>query len=139
MLMSPPLLSLPSELLVEIFSYLPARDIIACQCSCRILNDTIIHSQFLQYLIHLRRSGLCDQLLPSYYPMFQRIEALNKWEDVWHNLKTKSTYHVKDVATFQFEGTFGTFDSKCKILDDFLIGIDSFGSPGYGYIDLCTF
>ena len=133
--MFPSLPSLPSELLVEIFSHLSARDIVACQCSCKILNHTIIHSQLLQYLIHLGRSGLCDQLLPG-YTIPQRIEALKKWEAAWCNLETKRTYHVKTVVNFQFEGT---FDSTCKIHDDFLIAVDSFGGPGYGYVDLLSF
>jgi hypothetical protein len=51
--MTPPLLSLPSEVLIELFSYLHPRDIAACQRSCRQLNDTVSHSQLLRYLIRV--------------------------------------------------------------------------------------
>jgi len=71
------LLFLPSEVLIEIFSYLHPRDIAVCQRSCRQLNDTVSHSQLLQYLIHVGRAGLHDLLFPG-YTIRQRIDALEK-------------------------------------------------------------
>ena len=90
--MSPSLLTLPDELIVELFSYLHPRDIASCQRSCRQLNDTIIHSQLLRYLIRVGRSGLYDPLLPS-HTVSQRIEALEKWETAWSDVEIKSSNH----------------------------------------------
>jgi len=127
-----PLLSLPSEVLIEIFSYLHPRDIAACQRSCRQLNDTVSHSQLLRYLIRVGRAGLHDPLLPG-YTIPQRIEALEKWEAAWSNLEMiESSCHVKYMVPCEI-----SFPS-CIILDDFLI-ITYIDTPGYGYVDLRTF
>jgi len=133
--MSPPLLTLPDELIVELFSYLHSRDIAACQQSCRRLNDTIIHSQLLQYLIRVERSGLYDPLFPS-HTVSQRIDALEKWESAWANFKIKRSDHVKYKVTCPFAWR---YDTTCRIHDDFLILVNCFYGPGYGYVDLRTF
>ncbi len=135
--MSPPLFTLPDELIVELFSYLHPRDIAACQRSCRQLNDTIIHSQLLQYLICVGRSGLYDPLLPS-HTVSQRIDALEKWESAWSEVETKSSSQVKFKIACPFKCR---FDSTSRIRDDFLIVTKSslFDSPGYGYVDLRAF
>jgi hypothetical protein len=135
MLMSPPLLSLPNEVLVEIFTYLHPRDIVACQHCCRKFNDTVIHSRLLQYLIRVARSGLHDPLLPG-YTIPQRIDALEKWEARWSYLETEGPYHVKDVLACQFKWR---DDTTYMINDDFFIATCCFNEPAYGYIDLRTF
>ena len=130
--MTPPLLSLPSEVLGIIFSYLRPRDIAACQGSCRRLNDTVNHSQLLRYLIRVGRAGLHDPLLPG-YTIPQRIEALKKWEAAWNSLEMiESPCHVKHVVPSEHI-------SPCTIHDDFLIMINRRNIPGYAYIDLRTF
>ena len=135
MLMSPPLLSLPHEVLVEIFSYLHPRNIVACQRCCRKLNDTVIHSRLLRYLIRVGRSGLHDPLLPG-YTIPQRIDALEKWEASWSHLETGGPYQVKDVFASQFRWRDYT---TYMINDDFLIATCCFNEPGYGYVDLRAF
>src|SRR6266851_1449827 len=136
--MTPPLLSLPNEVLIEIFSYLRPRDIAACQRSCRQLNDTVIHSQLLRYLIRVGRSGLHDPMLPG-YSIHQRIEALEKWEAAWSNLEMiESPCHVKYVVPSEHMSWF----SPCtlEIHDDFLIKISRHNNiRGYAYVDLRTF
>jgi len=134
--MTPPLLSLPSEVLIEILSYLRPRDITACQRSCRQLNDTVSHSQLLRYLIRIGRAGLHDPLFPS-YTIRQRIEALEKWEAAWSNLEMiDSSCYIKHMVPCEI-----SYPSilTYRIHDDFLIMTHSFDSPGYGYVDLRTF
>src|SRR6266853_4102872 len=132
-LMTPPLLSLPSEVLIEILSYLRPRDIAACQRSCRQLNDTVSHSQLLRYLIRVGRAGLQDPLFPG-YTIRQRIDALEKWEAAWSNFEMiESSCHVKHMVPYEISSL------RCRIHDDFLIMIHGFNTPGYGYVDLRTF
>ena len=136
--MSPSLLTLPDELIVELFSYLHPRDIASCQRSCRQLNDTIIHSQLLQYLIRVGKSGLYDPLLPS-HTVSQRIEALEKWETAWSDVEIKSSDYVT-AAKYKVACPFAwRYNSACRVHDDFLILLNCFDSPGYGYVDLRVF
>ena len=133
--MIPPLLSLPSEVLIELFSYLRPRDIAACLRSCRRLNDIVVHSQLLLYLIRVGRSGLHDPLLPG-YTIPQRIEALGKWEAGWSDLEMieSSRCHVKHMVPYEISS-----ESTCRIQDDFLIVKYRGKIPGYAYVDLRTF
>jgi len=135
--MSSTFLSLPNEVLVEKFSYLDPRDIAACWPSCRQLNDIIVHSQLLQYLIRVGRSGLHDPLFPI-YTISQRIKALEKWETAWDDVEKKSSGQVKYKVACPFEGR---HDLICRILHDFLIMTRSglYDDPGYGYVDLRAF
>jgi len=129
-----PLLSLPSEVLIEIFSCLHPRDIAACQRSCRQLSDTVSHSQLLRYLIRIGRAGLHDPLFPG-YTIRQRIDALQKWEAAWKDLEMiKSFRCVEHMVPFKTE----YFESG-RIQDDFLIMICAREIGGYGYLDLRTF
>ncbi|KAI0252295.1 hypothetical protein BJV78DRAFT_1153850 [Lactifluus subvellereus] len=124
--------SLCSELLVEIFSYLPPRDIAACQRSCRRLNDTIIQSQLLQYLLRAGRSGLHDPLLPG-YTLPDRIEALERWETSWKTIDIPNSLHFKYLVACKLEGERAFSWTIC---DDFLI-MTRFSDPaGYAYVDL---
>jgi hypothetical protein len=128
-------LPLPNEVLVEILSHLRPRDIAACQRACRQLNDVVVCSQFLQYLLRVGRSGLYDPMLPG-YTIPQRIEALERWEATWTNLEAQNSLQVKRIVPCELGG------SRCnsfKILDDFLIATHLFGDAGYGYIDLRAF
>ena len=129
------LFTLPDELIVELFSYLHPRDIAACQRSCRQLNDTVIHSLLLQYLIRVGKLGLHDPLLPN-HTVSQRIEALRKWEAAWNDVEIKSSDHVKYKVVFPFARR---YDSTCRIHNDFLTVVNCFDGPGYGYVDLRAF
>ncbi|KAI0284902.1 hypothetical protein BC826DRAFT_130629 [Russula brevipes] len=126
---------LPSEVLVEILSYLCPRDIAACQRSCRQLNDVVVCSRFLQYLLRVGRSDLHDPMLPG-YTIPQRIEALERWETTWRNLEAQSSCQVKRIVPCELGG------SPChiyRIRDDFLIATHGYAftlNPGYGYVDL---
>jgi len=135
--MSPPLLSLPDEVRVEILSYLRPCDIIACQRCCRLLNDTVIHSQLLRYLIRIGRLGLHDSLIPG-YTTSQRIEALEKCEATWGDVYIGGSHHVKYMFSYQFPGRYPC-NSACSVHDGFLIGLKTVNEPAYAYVDLRTF
>ncbi|KAI0284901.1 hypothetical protein BC826DRAFT_130598 [Russula brevipes] len=128
-------LHLPDEVLVEILSSLCPRDIAACQRACRQLNDIVVCSQFLQYLIRVGRSGLHDPMLPG-YTIPQRIEALERWEASWRNLEAQSSFQVRRMVACELAG------GRCSeyiIHDDFLIATSGYVydlNPGYGYVDL---
>jgi len=117
--MTPPLLSLPSEVLIEIFSYLHPHDIAACQRPFRQLNDTVSHSQLLRYLIRVGRAGLHDPVFPG-YTIRQRIDALEKWEASWSNFKMiESSCQVKYMVPYEIRSRSPT--PTCRVHDDFLI------------------
>jgi hypothetical protein len=97
-------LPLPNEVLVEILSYLCPRDIAACQRSCRQVNDVVVCSRLLQYLLRVGRSGLHDPMLPG-YTIPQRIEALERWEATWRNLEAQSSFQVKRIVTCELAGS----------------------------------
>src|SRR5260221_13512628 len=54
----PPIFSLSNELLIEIISNLCPNDIFACRGACRQLNDLIVNSQLIQYIIRTALSGV---------------------------------------------------------------------------------
>jgi hypothetical protein len=130
-------LHLPNEVLVEILSYLCPRDIAACQRACRQLNDVVVCSQFLQYLIRVGRSGLYDPMLPG-YTIPQRIEALERWEAYWRNLEAQSSFQIRRIVACELAGR------RCSIIHNSRRLPDSDAStfdpnPGYGYVDLRVF
>jgi len=129
-------LPLPNEVLLEILSHLRPRDVAACQRSCRQLNDLVVCSQLLQYLLRIGRSGLHDPMLPG-YTISRRIEALERWEAAWRNLEARGSCQVKRIVFCELPG------EPCStyiIRDDFLIATFQFDiNSGYGYIDLRVF
>ena len=84
--MSPPhLLSLSNELLIEIISDLRPLDIHACQCACRRLNNVIVNSQLIQYILRTALSGVFDPLEPG-ISLPDRLNALERWETAWREM-----------------------------------------------------
>ncbi|KAI0285577.1 hypothetical protein BC826DRAFT_1189624 [Russula brevipes] len=133
-------LPLPNEVLLEILSYLCPRDVAACQRSCRQLNDLVVCSQLLQYLLRIGRSGLHDPMLPG-YTIPQRIEALERLEAAWRNLEARGSCQVKRIV---FCEPPEEPKSTYIIRDDFLIATckttgQSDINSGYGYVDLRVF
>jgi F-box-like len=84
------LLALSPELLVQIISYLPFKDIISCQASCRHLNGVVKNSFLLKYLKEAGRTGVYDPLDAGFtFP--ERLEKLHRWEKSWENLDIPDT------------------------------------------------
>jgi hypothetical protein len=87
---SPPIFSLSNELLIEIFSNLCPNDIFACRAACRQLNELIVNSQLIQYIIRTALSGVYDPLdLGLSLP--ERLVALERWEVAWQEVDLRES------------------------------------------------
>jgi hypothetical protein len=81
----PPIFSLSNELLIEIVSNLYPNGIYACRQTCRKLNDLIINSELIQYILRTALSGMYDPLDPG-LTLPERLEELERWETAWAEL-----------------------------------------------------
>ncbi|KAM6499997.1 hypothetical protein JOM56_005505 [Amanita muscaria] len=82
----PATISLPRELVERIFLLPDIKSILTCRLINREFNEIIQSSTVLQYFLACKAAGVLDnpRSLLSYS---ERLEALNKWEDAWKNLK----------------------------------------------------
>ena len=78
------LLYLSTEVLIEIFAYLPAADMITVQRTCRTIRDIIAGTAYLQYTLHANINCV-DDLLPPDFPYSERLELLRCHEQSWRN------------------------------------------------------
>ena len=83
--MSPHLLHLSTELLIQILSYGSLRDIGACALTSPRLHRIISGSLYLRYLIRTKIAGVCDPFLPG-LSIHERLSVLESWERAWHDL-----------------------------------------------------
>jgi hypothetical protein len=79
----PPIFSLSNELLIKIISnlYYP-NDIYTCRQTCRKLNNLIINSELIQYILRTALSSMFDPLYPG-LSLLERLEALERLETAW--------------------------------------------------------
>ena len=80
------ILDLPIELLIVIFSSLPARSILACRDSCRRLRKVIENSKLLMGQIWNTEHGIQELLPLGLSPPDFRTSA-EQWEINWFNLR----------------------------------------------------
>ncbi|KAH9963630.1 hypothetical protein BC827DRAFT_1266401 [Russula dissimulans] len=78
----PFIFTLSEGVLVKIISNLRPDDIYACRRTCRQLNDIIVNSQLIQYIIRTALSGVFDPLDPG-LSLPDRLDALQRWEIAW--------------------------------------------------------
>ncbi len=117
------------ELLFEIVSCLPPRDMRACRQTCKRLSGLIEGSPLLQYMISRANSCVVD--VPSLAaPVDSRLDALRRWERAWERLSVHTL--VRDLRGPGDEVT------HYAICDGFLIGIDKSRTPGYYYRPICA-
>ncbi|KAI0294027.1 hypothetical protein B0F90DRAFT_1759433 [Multifurca ochricompacta] len=83
--MSPRLLDLSTELVIQILAHLSSHDIGACAQTSRRLRNIISSSQYLQYLVRTEVAGVHDPFFPG-LSIHERISVLEKWERAWHGL-----------------------------------------------------
>jgi len=131
--MDPPFLTFSSEILIEILSHLPLRDVAACKLTCRKLYDIIAQSSFLQYIVQEFLAGAHDPLLPG-APIVERSSALHGLEAAWRDLSVhRRTAQINRGAAWPW--------LNYTVHDDYLIAVrgdsdDPTQPPGYSYVDL---
>ncbi|KAH9953525.1 hypothetical protein BC827DRAFT_129803 [Russula dissimulans] len=131
--MDPPFLTFSSEILIEILSHLPPRDVAACKLTCRKLRDIVAHSSLLQYIVQIFLAGVHDPLL-SGAPIVERSNALHDLEVAWRDLSVhRRTAQINRGTAWPW--------LDYTIHDDYLIAVrgdsdEPSQPPGYSYIDL---
>ncbi len=129
---SPPIFSLSNELLIEIISNLSPNDIHACRLTCRQLNDLIVSSQLIQYIIRTALSGVFDPLDPG-LSLPERLDALHQWETTWaemnlHEPDARIDAPVPSGRGPPVEFSFGRY---------FVVIREGYGrSAGYSFLDM---
>jgi len=129
---SPPIFSLSNELLIEIISNLSPNDIHACRLTCRQLNDLIVSSQLIQYIIRTALSGVFDPLDPG-FSLPERLDALHQWETTWaemnlHEPDARIDAPVPSGRGPPVEFSFGRY---------FVVIREGYGrSAGYSFLDM---
>ena len=129
-----PIFTLSDGLLVKIISNLCPDDIYACRLTCRQLNDLIVNSQLIQYIIRTALSGVFDLLDPGLSPpASERLDALQRWETAWTEMDLRepiaridAPVPSKGVPPVEF--SFGRY---------FVVIREGYGrSAGYSFLDM---
>jgi hypothetical protein len=130
------LFSLSNELLIEIISDLRPLDIHACQCACRRLNNVIVNSQLVQYILRTALSGVFDPLEPG-ISLPDRLDALERWETAWREMDLS-----KSIASI--DAVVHVVNLNEHLVDYFgeqhvIVCRAGFGEQaGYSFLDLST-
>jgi len=119
-------LSLPTELLILIFSYLPAVELCAVQRTCHRIHGIVAESSHLQYIFCAQINGV-DDLLPPDCPFSERLELLRCHEHSWSSLKLKISHEFSS-----------TIPDRHVLQDGYLIYNKIAGILQYGYVDLLS-
>ncbi|KAH9961891.1 hypothetical protein BC827DRAFT_1200129 [Russula dissimulans] len=110
------LLSLPDELLIKILDFGGHSTIVACQQTCRRMNDLAKGSLALQYAVSLAAAGLLDNV-PTVGNLAERMKLLVAHERAW-----------KDTPWFPisgYDGVLGLAASSGNLLVFFRLWDDS--------------
>jgi len=124
-------LTLSTELLIEILSYLPATDLLSVQRTCRTLRDVVASTSYFQYILRTHIAGV-DDFLPSDFPYPERLELLQRHEQSWNDLNL--TLFTECVAEISFIDEF-------FLQGGYLIHADTDFTRlvlAYRYTDLCS-
>ena len=123
---TPTLLSLPTELIILILSYLPAVELCAFQRTCHKIRCIVAESAHLQYILHAQINGV-DDLLPPDRPFSERLELLRCHEKSWSNLQLRVSHEFT-----------ATIHQRHFLQDGYLIYNRIAGTLQYGYVDLLS-
>ncbi|KDQ09350.1 hypothetical protein BOTBODRAFT_37110 [Botryobasidium botryosum FD-172 SS1] len=96
------LATLPTEVILQIFSELPLSSVLRCLAVCRLFRDLISSSAPIRYAIELEAGGYTDGLSGS-DSIPQRLARLQKHRKAWRDLSWTTTEYT-------YEEVFGNFD-----------------------------
>ena len=125
------LLDLPTEVVIDILSFLPAADLFSVQQTCHTIRDIVDGTAYLQYIMRTHIMGVND-LLPPDSPYSDRFKLLRRHEQSWNtlqfNLFTECFIGYPDyVKQYIFQGGYLIYDH-----------LTADGMPQYGYSDVCA-
>ena len=125
------LLYLPTEILIDILSFLPAADLFSVQRTCHTIRDIIDGTACLQYILHTHIMGIED-LLPPDFPYCDCFKPLRSHEQSWNvlkfNLVTKC-FLDRPIRFWQYVFQDGHFIYEYVAAD---------GTFKYSYSDVCA-
>jgi hypothetical protein len=130
-------LSLSTELIEKIASYLDAHDIAALKLCCKRFHHIAEGSLLLHYLCQTSLAGMYDPLydLPT-LSIIDRLETLERWEASWNDIERYLT--TPRLVVPAERDLFGPF----FLCDDYLFAVDwqghptSLRQPALLYVDL---
>jgi hypothetical protein len=129
-----PILSLSDGLLIEIISNLYPNDIYACRQTCRKLNDLIINSELIQYILRTALSGVIDPL-DTGLSLPERLEALERWETVWSEMDLRKPNALIDAPIPTGRG----HPVEFSFARYFVVIREGYAKPaGYSFLDMCS-
>ena len=133
------ILDLPNELLLIIFSSLPARSILACRASCRLLFEIIEKSSLLQNRIWSTKHGI-QELLPSGLLVPDFRASAKQWEINWFNFRVGNEVAARSM--YRPSQCSPSYESLCPTTYNFilrsgyLIQMHQKENPGWSHIHL---
>ncbi|KAH8994247.1 hypothetical protein EDB92DRAFT_1944130 [Lactarius akahatsu] len=144
--MSSRLLSLPTEILVDVLFRLPFQDLIACSWACRRLRALVSDTPLLQYVAYAHRAGVADRFPPG-LTVPDRFATLQRWEAAWGRLDAmapsggsvvlRKRPHMKTTCMLR-DGVLVAACFKDEPADEELAGyaaIDLLGRSGGGWAE----
>ena len=138
----PHLFSLSNELLIEIISNLRPVEVHACQCTCRRLNNVIVDSQLIKYILCTALSGVFDDFDPLEpdISLPDRFDALERWETAWREMDLRNP--VASINALVHAATVGEQPVSYCGEQHIITFRTGFGVPGlptsYSFLDLHT-
>ena len=125
------LLNFPTEVLIDILSFLPAVDLFSVQQTCHTIRDLVDGTAYLQYILRTHIMGV-DDLLPPNFPYSDRLKLLRRHKQSWNalqfNLFTKCFIDRPSfINQYIFQGGYLIYDH-----------LTANGMPRYGYSDVCA-
>jgi F-box domain len=128
----PPIFSLSNELLIEIITNLYPNDIYTCRQTCRKLNDLIVNSELIQYILRTALSGMFD---PLYHGLSlpERLEALERWETAWAEMDLREPNRPIETPI----PTGPDHPGECLFGQYFTVFREGYAKPaGYSFLDV---
>jgi hypothetical protein len=133
------LLNLPIELLITIFSNLPARSTFACAESCHRLRAVINESKLLEWRRWSTKHGI-QELLPSDLSLPDFYANAQRWENDWFHFSVRN--EVKTPSMYRPSQGSPRRESLCPTKNDllmrsgYLIQMHEKENPGWSHMHL---